>query len=347
MERHLHDWRGAATLVPPRLKYTAVPQHGPTVKWCGIDVSRPWRCGNRGNVASVLIEKPACGSFLPIVDGGYGLQYSPLLEYREGKGLVLFCQLDVTGRTEGDPAADTLVRNLLQYVSGWKPSPMRGALYVGDLAGKSHLEASGLLPGVYSKEKLSPGHVLIVGPGGGQMLTRDAAAITAWLKAGGHLLAIGLDEAEANSFLPIKITMKKQEHIATYFAPPGVNSPFAGIAPADVHNRDPRVIPLVTGGAKIYGNGVLASAAGGDIVFCQLVPWQFDHKKQMNLKRTFRRAACLVTRLAANLGAVGSTPLLDRFRSPVTAAKAEQRWLHGFYLDVPGEWDDPYRFFRW
>jgi hypothetical protein len=23
------------------------------------------------------------------------------------------------------------------------------------------------------------------------------------------------------------------------------------------------------------------------------------------------------------------------------------RWLEGFYLDVPAEWDDPYRFFRW
>jgi hypothetical protein len=28
-------------------------------------------------------------------------------------------------------------------------------------------------------------------------------------------------------------------------------------------------------------------------------------------------------------------------------AAAEQRWLKGFYLDVPEEWDDPYRFFRW
>jgi hypothetical protein len=25
----------------------------------------------------------------------------------------------------------------------------------------------------------------------------------------------------------------------------------------------------------------------------------------------------------------------------------EQRWVHGLYLDVPGEWDDPYRYFRW
>ena len=81
------------------------------------------------------------------------------------------------------------------------------------------------------------------------------------------------------------------------------------------------------------------------LVFCQLLPWEFDDKTQLNLKRTFRRASCLVTRLAANLGAASSTPLLPRFRSPVKGM--EQRWLDSFYLDAPEEWDDPYRFFRW
>ena len=119
---NLRDWRGSATLLPPRLDYTTSQTFGgPAVQWCGIEVPRVWRCGNRGNVASVLIEKPARGDFLPILDGGYSLQYSPLLEYREGKGLVLFCQLDVTGRTEQDPAAETLARNLVRYVAGWKP----------------------------------------------------------------------------------------------------------------------------------------------------------------------------------------------------------------------------------
>jgi hypothetical protein len=47
------------------------------------------------------------------------------------------------------------------------------------------------------------------------------------------------------------------------------------------------------------------------------------------------------------LGATGSTPLLERFHSPLDTSKAEKRWLEGFYMDVPEEWDDPYRFFRW
>ena len=104
---HLRDWRGEATILAaaPRIQDASpLRPDGPVVRH--RRVTRLWRCGNRGNVASVLIEKPARGDFLPILDGGYSLQYSPLLEYREGKGMVLFCQMDVTGRTETDPAAD-------------------------------------------------------------------------------------------------------------------------------------------------------------------------------------------------------------------------------------------------
>jgi hypothetical protein len=47
------------------------------------------------------------------------------------------------------------------------------------------------------------------------------------------------------------------------------------------------------------------------------------------------------------MGVAASTPLLERFQAPVTAAKPEKRWLDAFYLDQPEEWDDPYRFFNW
>jgi hypothetical protein len=225
--------------------------------------------------------------------------------------------------------------------------PYRTALYVGDPAGKRHLEAAGLSLGTYATDKLTADCVLIVGPGGGQQLADDAKALGDWLKSGGHLLGLGLEEADTKAFLPFKVSMKRQEHIAAYFEPPGVQSLLAGIGVADVHNRDPREFPLVTSGAVVVGNGILGYADSANVVFCQLIPWLFNAKQPMNLKRTFRRASYMVTRLAANMGAAGATPLLTRFSSPVTASKAEQRWLDGLYLDVPEEWDNPYRFFRW
>jgi hypothetical protein len=372
---HLRDWRGEATILPPRLKHEMRPRYGPTVQWCDIPVTRLWRCGNRGNVASVLIEKPTRGDFLPILDGGFSLQYSPLMEYREGKGMVIFCQMDVTGRTESEPAAEALVRNLARYVSAWKPAPRREAVYVGDPAGKNHLESAGVSLGSYESGNLPLDCVLIAGPGCSEKLAGRAIEIANWLKAGGNVLAIGLDQSDADALLPFKVVIKKVEHISACFEPSGIDSLLEGVGPADVHNRDPREMPLVSrassprseGGppsalrgqarpelaerdgrdtARVIGDGVLARAEHANVVFCQLAPWQFTGT-QSNIRRTHRRISFLVSRLLANMGVAGSTPLLDRFTQPVDAAKPEKRWLDGLYLDQPEEWDDPYRFFRW
>jgi len=358
---HLRDWRGQATILPPRLKYELNPKfnYAPTVTWCGIPVTRAWRCGCQGNVASVLIEKPACGDFLPIVDGGFSLQYSPLMEYRQGNGMVLFCQMDVTGRTQTDPAAETLTANILEYVSAWKPSPRREAIYAGEPAGMAHLQAAGIQLVSYGGGELKADQVLIVGPGS-KALSANRDAVGAFLKAGGHLLAVGLTQDDADALLPFKVSMNQAEHINAYFDPPGAIPAFAGmtspprkrgsllagVGPADVHNRDPRTIPLVSGGAKTVGDGVLAVAWSDNVVFCQLAPWQFEYRNNFGLKRTFRRTSFLVTRLLSNLGVSGETPLLARLSTPV-GSNEPSRWLQGFYLDEPEEWDDPYRFFRW
>ncbi len=344
----LRDWRGEATLLAPRLKYELNPKFNgaPTVTWCGLTVTRAWRCGCQGNVASVLIEKPARGNFLPLVDGGFSLQYSPLIECREGQGLVVFCQMDVTGRTEADPAADTLAANLLEYVSNWKPSPQRKAFYVGDAAGHAHLEAAGFKLSPYDRGQLDAGQVLIVGLGGAETLAPHREALAEFLKAGGRLLTIGLNQAQADALLPFKVTFKEAEHINAYFAPPDAVSLLAGVGPADVHNRDPRALSLVAGGAQRLGDGVLAVATNAAVVFCQLAPWQFDYRSNYGLKRTFRRTSYLLTRLLGNWGVSAETPLLTRWSTPIATGE-RGRWLEGFYLDQPEEWDDPYRFFRW
>jgi beta-galactosidase len=345
---HWRDWRGEATLLPPQLDFVLHPRLGPTVEWCGLVVPRLWRAGNRGNVASVLIEKPARGDFLPILDGGYSLQYSPLLEYREGQGLIVFCQLDVSGRTEVDPVAEQVTANLLQHVSHWKPTPPRSALYAGSAAGRAHLAAAGVAPATYQGGPIEPSAVLILGPadaGAAPSITQSVVAD--FLQAGGRVVALGLDQAELDAQLPLKITVTPREHIATYFEALGAKSALAGIGPADVHNRAPQKLPLVTSGEDPIGNGVLATAERETAIFFQLPPWHFDPKGTANLKRTFRRTTFALTRLLANQGVPCAAPILERFHQPCAAPKSDPRWRSGLYLDEPEEWDDPYRFFRW
>ena len=252
----------------------------------------------------------------------------------------------MTGRTEEDPAGDRVTRNLLEYVDHFKAAPVREAVYSGEAAGKAYLESAGIAAGNYAGGKLAANNVLIVGPGAGQILTGSAPMIADFLKTGGHVVAIGLDQNDAQ-FLPFKISTKSREYITTTFEPFSITSPFAGVGPADLDNRDPREIPLITSGGTIIGNGVLCSADSPNVVFCQLAPWQFDYQNRYNLKRTYRRVSFAVLRLLANAGVSGPTPLLSRFAAPVAANKPESRWMDGLYIDKPEEWDDPYRFFCW
>lgn len=342
----LADWRGEATILPPRLRYESRPRYGPTVRWNGVPVTRVWRCGNRGNVASVLVEKPARGDFRPVVDGGFSLQYSPLLEYREGRGMIVFCQLDVTGRSDPDPAARAVVRNVLGYAAGWNPPPTHTAAYVGNAKGLEHLHAAGFTIERLGARALTPDLVLVAAAGAGDELGGRTGEVASWLKAGGTLVAVGLEGPEASRFLPDPVSTKSAEHISAFFERPGAASPFAGVAPADVHVRDPRPLPLVSAGAEVLGDGVLAGVPGTRIVLCQVAPWEFHDPGKANLRRTYRRVAFLLSRLLANAGVPSSTPLLDRFATPVRSSE-EARCLDGLYLDRPEEWDDPYRFFRW
>jgi hypothetical protein len=189
--------------------------------------------------------------------------------------------------------------------------------------------------------------VLVVGPGGASKLSEQKPRLDRWLERGGRLLAVGLDESDLGAFLPQPPRTRNVEHIAAFFEAQGNGTPFAGIGPADVHNRDPRVLPLVSDNAKTVGDGVIAFGADGRVVCCQLVPWQFEYDGKPNVKRTYRRASFLLSRLLANLGAASDTPLLERIATPVATASADPRFKTGFYLDQPDEWDDPYRFFRW
>lgn len=341
----LRDWRGEATILPPRLEYELRPRHGPTVKWCDIQVPRLWRCGNRGNVASVLIEKPPGGDFLSILDGGYGLQYSPLLEYRQGKGMILLCQLDLTGRTENDPVAEKLGLNILRYASEWKPQPRREVAYFGEPAGRIFLEKLGVAFAQDRNETFFANHLLVIGPGGEKFLSARKQEIERWLGSGGNLLSIGLPHAAANAFLPFSIATRDQEHIATYFTEAPGSSFLAGVGPADLQNRDPRIFPLLQAGPGIVGNGILGSSQKPNVIFCQAIPWEYENHRTPNVKRTYRRYSFVVSRLLANMGAARSSSFLAHFSSP--PAENEKRWLSGLYLDEPEEWDDPYRFFRW
>jgi beta-galactosidase len=101
----LCDFRGASDLVEPYPEAAPETQHA----W----PKRYFKWGNRGVVATYVYRKPHYAPFVPILECGFDLVDSPLMEAQLGRGRVVVCQLDVTSRYGVDPVATRLVDNLL------------------------------------------------------------------------------------------------------------------------------------------------------------------------------------------------------------------------------------------
>ena len=80
----------------------------------------PARCfkwSNRGITATYVYTKPHYAAMVPILESGFDLTDSPLLEGRAGKGRIVLCQVDVTPRYGTDPVSTQLVDNALRSLT--------------------------------------------------------------------------------------------------------------------------------------------------------------------------------------------------------------------------------------
>jgi len=317
-DEHLRDWRGDATLVPPHLE--GADLSNPDWLWCGFRNTRVWRCGNTGTVASVLIEKPPVGSFRPIVDCGFDLQYSPLMEYVEGKGRIVFCQLDVSGRTADEPAARKLCVNLLKYLDQATPGAERVLDYAGDARGRDVLSKLGF---AVAADTATPESVLVVGPG------HKLGDLRPRVEAGLNLLCLGLNQKELDAVLPG--VAKTAQGPTPSARVDGLGSGVLdAISNADLHWRTRLDMSALVGeddGRKGPGLRVMTMVRG-TVILCQVAPWMLDTEAKGYLRTSYRRNVYLVSRLLHNLGVRDRCPLLARF----SARRLQWR------VDLPTKW---------
>jgi hypothetical protein len=309
---HLRDWRGRATLYPPYMEEAGSFQSYPHVRWCGFSNSRVWRCGTEGNVATALIEKPMRGDFLPIVDGGFDLQYAPLLECGVGRGRVVFCQMDVTGRSEGDPAARALIAALVRYCAEAPPRTARQVHCAGQGEARRMLERLGAAP-TDGDAPLGEGDLIVVGPDAGLPGERMAEAA----RRGANVLLLangeaGLRRAPVPCRWEVRTVMNSRLDLARR------GEAFRGLSCAETHLRNFKDLPLLSEPEPADEHGLLASAelGAGRVVFCQLAPWMFDPEEFNHDRMTYRRTGFLLSRILANLGAEMENPLLEHWKEP-------------------------------
>jgi beta-galactosidase len=289
----IYWWRGASTLIPPYLDEDPASMAYPVGERNGFSLNMPWRAGNRGTVASVLIEKPSIGDFEPLMQCMFDLQYTPLMRMNIGRGSVLFSQLDISGRTEIDPQAQELLTGIIKLLHSITNEPRREVVYRGNGQGEDMLKGLGL---VYNKnEKIADNALIVLGP------ESDVRGVREAVQRGASALTLGLDQKNLQSLFPDE-QITNEIAYPDYAAGLRAQSLFNGISNADIHWR----LPLEITGFDPAGQGgrILRHArlGKGDIVAVQLAPWMLD-EGEFQLRTTRKRNQYLVSRLLNNFNA--------------------------------------------
>ena len=229
--------------------------------------------------------------------------------------MVLFCQLDVTGRTESRPG---------RRDAGAQPPPLRLGLEADHPGARpstpairparAYLESVGVSVRPYDGKPLSPDEVLVVGPGGGRGSREAAPRIADWLKAGGTCWRSDWITDDAPVAALRGHDEKGRAHLVLLRA---VGPQLASRRDRPGGRPQPRP-PRVA--ARHGGSGHRRRRRPGHghaaVVFFQLPPWQFDGATSPTSSGPIAAPPSSSPASLANMGVAGSTPLSSGSPTP-------------------------------
>ena len=283
------DWRGAGTLIDPAPSM-ALDRPVPSVPPFG------WHLHNTGSVASFALEKPHFGRWTPLLEGEFDLAFSPLLESFRGAGLVVWCGLDLDGRTEPDPSATRFSRRLLAYLDGPLPpvAPESVATFIGGPEAEALLTSMGVRFAKAETLPAPPG-LAILAPGAP---LPAATALDAFAKGGGRVVALG-DAAEAAGFA------LAPKRIGGASRPPGWPET-RGLSESDLRLRADFEASLIAGasGAEVAADGLLGRRTNGRgvVVAFPLTPDRLPGKDKTYFRFSQWRLTRALSQILGNLG---------------------------------------------
>jgi beta-galactosidase len=302
----LINWRGSPDLLP----------EGRQVRTYDDQVAPRWT--NRHAVASVALKIPEVVGFTPILKTEFDLGYSPLLEWRHGRGVVYFSSLDLSERVGTDPAATRLACNLLAALADQLPIT-RHVYYVGGAEGASLLSSLQVEPTRGLPPVDDKGGLLVLDGNGDKSVDREM--ISDFIHHGGIVL-----------HLPQTGEILRQEGFAAEArslvrVPSEVVSLLRSIGPELLRWRDALPVQMLaaTGqpaGSTVLAGGILLERAvglvGGREVLLQVSPRMLAQRylnepdKRESVQQSVTRLQQLTAQVLTNLGAESSSVLANR-----------------------------------
>jgi hypothetical protein len=274
-----------------------------------------WRWGGRGGVTSAAIEKPHFSAWRPILQTGFDLAYSPLLELPVGEGRLLLSTLDLHDHARQDPAAEVpLKRGLAQLATPQVAlSTERPARALVDPTWRQRLAQLGIAA-PDGLEDLAAQTVLLIGR---ELAPAELTAVTAHVEAGGRALIL------PGAAIPTAWDLRRE---AVALQPGSLEPPrleaLRGLDVSDLRIRAAHPGWILSGTGEIDAGGQYAEQAvgAGRIAVIGFDPWQYDTAAHPYLRFTVWRQARALAQVLANHGL---RPDHDRriFRAPQTSVR--------------------------
>jgi beta-galactosidase len=336
-DEDLINWRGSPDLLPPTSEGMEPWPNTRSPHW-----------GNEGAVASVVLETPQRGAFTPLADAEFDLAYSPLLEWRHGKGGVLFSTFDFTGRVGVDPTATRLASNILKALDSAYPSDQaRQLAYLGDKADREYVKGLG-----FSVRRIQPGEVIGLDTGrtllvlGAGALDTTGVQVSSWVSQGGIALVLP-QPRDAFSEANLPFVLKTHDVSLSKVSPGNDALILRGIGPQTLHWRmpvtqaafEPDSLPH---SAVFLLDGLLAEIpeGKGKWVFSQL-DWKPFEDGSWTLEKTRWNTMKFYRQLCTNLGAVSDAARVQTLLDPQVSSPMENisAWqvLNSVYSAKPTE----------
>ncbi|PAW78040.1 MAG: hypothetical protein B9S32_09135 [Verrucomicrobia bacterium Tous-C9LFEB] len=293
----LRDWR-----VEPRLLES------------GIEPLRNgynYHVGYYGAVASVTIETPTRGNFTPLLQSGFDLRETPLLEATLKDRRWLFCQLSVVdgifgvSPEMGDPVGARILVNLVDYLMGKKVATPSAFGVMGDAADVDLARELGADIGKsISMGQLNAMKVVLVGKS-----VSNPAALKAWVEQGGTAVVMPQNPEFYTTVSPTTAVASKT--LSLTLVPSG--RVFEGLGQSDFHYRG--LLPLRT----FNGEDVMKEvpAGNGRWIFVGFDPRRLDVKDEPWMRFTYRHQYRALSQVLTNLGVALDLPsesMYERFK---------------------------------
>ncbi len=287
----LRDWNASSSTVE------GYPEYSSTLHVSGDKPTHGWRWGNRGSVASYMMEKPHHAAWSPIFEGEFDLAYSPLMELSVGKGRVILSTFDLEDNVGVTPAALILGRRLVDYAARMhgKAEPRGKVAYVGTGPWEYIFGRMGVRMAA-SPEKAN---VLVLGPGHAV----SDPELQELLSAGKQVLMLRGAE------LPAFSGWSWDQDAANFYGSTEVPTwpETAMLSISDFHSRAPYAFWRLKGGEGLAAEGMLArkKIGEGTLIATAFDPtsMQTDEKPYMRLTR-WRHSRNLVSLISAMGGDV-------------------------------------------